>query len=71
MFPEAPQHFRAAKIDCRVGEDTHYISGDVAVVLLRPLVEIRRRAASAGDVRIRADELVGRELVDRARLRLA
>lgn len=40
-------------------------------MLLRPLVEIRRRAAAAGDVRIRVDELVGRELVDRARLRLA
>ena len=33
-------------------EDTHYISGGAAVALLRPLVEIRRRAASAGgDVR--------------------
>src|SRR5882672_2204203 len=39
--------------------------------LLRPLVKIRRRTAPARDVRIRVDELVGRELVDRARLRLA
>src|SRR5690242_5312419 len=41
------------------------------IALLRPLVEIRRRPAPAGDVRIRVDELVGGELVDRARLRLA
>ena len=63
--------FRAAQIDLRVREDLHYISGSAAVALLRPLVEIRRRAASAGHVRIRVDELVGRQLVDRARLRLA
>ena len=62
--------FRAAQIDWRAREDAHYISGSVAVALLRPLVEIRRRAAAAGDVRIRVDELDGRELVDRGRLRL-
>src|SRR6266571_9209498 len=39
--------------------------------LLRPPIEIRRRAAASGDVGIGVDELVGGELVDRARLRLA
>src|SRR5690242_21696899 len=41
------------------------------IALLRPLVEIRRRPAPARDAGIRVDELVGGELVDRARLRLA
>src|SRR6266849_845522 len=39
--------------------------------LLRPPVEIRRRPSASRHVRIRVDELVGGEPVDRARLRLA
>src|SRR5690242_19183822 len=39
--------------------------------LHRPFVEVAGAAASAGDVRIRVDELVGRQLVDRAFLRFA
>src|SRR6186997_545117 len=39
--------------------------------LLRALVVVRRAAAPARDVRVGVDELVGGELVDRARLRLA
>src|SRR5882762_5233026 len=39
--------------------------------LPRAPVEIRRGPAAAGNVRIGVDELVGGELVDRARLRLA